>query len=740
MSDHGANVVRVIQDQAALLRDGGFRVWDRAKRVVHCPLQDEAQLAELIARADVLIEDYAPGSRPRQLAGEQLAGQNARLIVGSITGYGEAGPLRDEPAIDDLVLARLGVLAGLPGFREGPIHAAHPLPSVGAGLLAALGIAAALYAREETGVGRRVATSLVAGALLYHPKVIGEKLQPNVFQTNPFGSAPFYSVYECADGEWIQLGCVHPGFIAKAAELMGIGDVLADPVYGKGQSPQTADADRHLRKLVGEVMITRPSSAWTADFERLDIPFAPAQTNEDGMADPQVAHNNMLITLDDPVVGVIEAMGSPIKMSATPSMARGPRTDKLSAIAELPAVASPAVLPVGPKAGALPLAGIRVLEITNLIAGPIAGRLLADIGADVIKLEPPTGDISRPIGRTYFYSINYAKRSIAVDTGSDEGKAVVQRIARSCDVVLANLRPGATTRMGLGVDADPKIIETQISGYGLTGPYAHRPGIDPLAQSLIGLERAQGGTGNPPSFTSQLAPTDFTTGTMAALGTVLALFARRRRRATGQRIEVNLLDGGIVLSSEWFTRYDGRPPRPLADQGQHGPGPFHRLYACADGYIYVAADELDQRQAFCQMLGLSMPLTGSDDGNGVHPNDAAFARTAVAAMADLDCAAASRRLANAGIPFAPALPPESEVFFHDPHTELNGWSVTRPHPTAGALTAVCRYIKFDATPNVDILPTPLLGEHADAVLDEAGFARTEIDDLRRNGLIVTETP
>ena len=741
LADHGARVMRIIESATELHRDGGYRVWDRGKEAVHCPLCNEPQLGQLIARADIVIEDSGPQARPATLTAARLQAAHPQLIVCSLTAYGETGPLSDEPAIDDLVLARLGVLAGLPGFRDGPIHAAHPLPSVGAGILAALGIAAALYEREETGLGRHVETSLVAGALLYHPKVVGDHLKPHVFQTNPYGSAPFYSVYACADDNWLQLGCVHHGFIARAAELMGIGDVLSDPVYDGGHTPKTPEADAHLRQLVREVMLTRPSAEWIAEFEARDIPFARAQTNQDGMADPQVAHNAMLVACDDPEVGTIEMMGAPVKMSVTPSTVSGPRAAALLAMADvintLPPTPSPTVGDVQAK---LPLADVRVLEITNLIAGPIAGRLLADIGADVIKLEPPTGDISRPIGRTYFYSVNYAKRSIAVDTSKPDGKTIVQRIAGACDVLLANLRPGATERMGIGHAHEGDMVETQISGYGLTGPYAHRPGIDPLAQSLIGLERAQGGAGNPPSFTAQLAPTDFTTGSMAAFGTVLALYARRRGAAKGQRVEVNLLDGGIVLSSEWFTRYRGRPERPLADRGQHGPNPFHRLYACTDGYLYVAADTSAEQAAFISALALTDAPPNHDAGAG-HPNDTPFGMAAAAAFARLDREAASALLKEAQVAHAPAMAPESTIFFDDPHTALNGWSVTQRHPSAGSLTAVCRYLKFNGASDKtdDIHPTPLLGQQTDAILQEAGFSDAEIAQVRADDLVFTRT-
>src|SRR4029450_11552955 len=147
-----------------------------------------------------------------------------------------------------------------------------------------------------------------------------------------------------------------------------------------------------------------------------------------------------------------------------------------------------------------PLKGIRVLEITNLIAGPTAGRLLADLGADVIKFEPLDGDMSRPIGRTYFFNLNAHKRSMSVNTRTPEGKEVAQKVAATADVLLDNTQPGATERMGIGPEVlktlNPHIIETHVTGYGWRGPYAHRPGIDPLAQALMGLQRAQGGPGN----------------------------------------------------------------------------------------------------------------------------------------------------------------------------------------------------------------------------------------------------
>ncbi|MBT5810821.1 MAG: hypothetical protein HOI19_10630, partial [Rhodospirillaceae bacterium] len=478
LSDHGARVIRVIDKGVSPIRDGGFVIWDRGKECVALNLSERSgDYRTLVAGADVLVEDFAPNSSRQNLVDRDwLADVNGRMINCSITAYGKRGPLKDEPPVDDLVLARMGVMGGMPGFRPAPVHIAHPLPSVGAAMFANLGIAASLLARETTGRGRSVETSLMAGALLFHPKVTGENVARHVFQTHPSGSAPFYSIYECSDGNYVQLGCVHVRFMGVAAELMGIGDLVAEPRFDGGRGG-TAENEAELRDVLTRVMKTRTSPEWCEAFEAADVPFAPAGVTEDGMADPQVAHNNMVVTLDDPERGPVLQMGVPIMFGETPGKVRGPRAVEAKDASSVDLPPLPKAASRSDKLDPPPLDGVRILEITNLIAGPTGGRLLADLGADVIKFEPPTGDLSRPIGRTYFYNVNFNKRSVSVDTKTDDGKDVVQRIAASADALLANLRPHATERMGIGAAINPNLIETHLTGYGWTGPYSHRPGI-----------------------------------------------------------------------------------------------------------------------------------------------------------------------------------------------------------------------------------------------------------------------
>jgi crotonobetainyl-CoA:carnitine CoA-transferase CaiB-like acyl-CoA transferase len=772
LCDHGARVMRVVDVHDTAPRRGGYLVWDRGKeclqldlsRIAPPPQADPSVgtaeqttsedpttvYARLLRGADVLIEDFSPASgRQALVRADWLAALNPRLVHCSITAYGKHGPYRDEPPIDDLIMARAGILASQPGFRPGPVHIVHPLPSVGAALLAAQGVAAALLAREKTGLGRTVETSLLAGALLYHPKVTGENLAPHTFQTNPAGSAPFYSLYECADGIWMQLGCVHEAFIATAAAVMGIAAVLGDPRYGSGRLPKTPEADQELRAIVAQAIRARPYEEWAELFETADVPFAKVRTTEESMDDPQVRVNAMVVELHDPEVGPIAQMGVPVQLSGTPGQIKGPRLLPSPApghwLAEggEPRPSSPKYQPSAEPFDP-PLKGVKVLEITNLIAGPTAGRLLADLGADVIKMEPLDGDISRPIGRTYFFNLNLNKRSLSVNTRTPEGKQIAQRVAAMADVLLANLRPHATERMGIGPEVlrqlNPRLIETHVTGFGWTGPYAHRPGIDPLAQALMGLSRAQGGPENPPVFHSQLAPTDFTAGAMGALGTILALLARERTGVV-QRVDTNLLNGGIVLSSEWFTRYAGKPLRRLADKGQYGLDACYRLYAVSDGWLYVVAETPEVRRALCRALGGDELLRAHADAVAAHDaTDPALAQALMERFAGLSVAESLRRLQAAGVPCAPALDGQSEVFLNDPHAAANAMVAAYQHPILGRMRVARHYVRFGHTQILRGRPTPLLGEHTREVLHEVGFPEGAIAEFYGKGVVKTEEP
>ena len=545
LADNGARVVRIACcDEDVVRTPGIFAVYDRGKEVLRSdPGASPEAVRELCAEADVVLDDFAPSSSLRARLGiDGLRSGNERLVHCSITAYGSDGPLKDEPADYDLVAARTGILASQPSYRGGPIHVVHPVAYVGAGMLAALGICAAIYRREKTGHGSRVETSLMAGALLYTPKAVNDAIPTRSALPSPQGGGPFYSVFECADGEWLQIGCIHSGFVDLASAVIGVADVIAsNPEFGDGRWPATEDARGRLFDIVADRIRTRPSDEWIEELWAADVPCDLVRSAQEAMSDEQIVHDGLVRQLDDPILGDTAMMGLPIKLTQTPGRIRSPRTDHhLTAIDDLHRRSGEGTSPRAPTRGRnpedtnartgashssllsthsssdLPLSGVRIMEMTNVIAGPVAGRLLADLGAEMVKFESLDGDISRPAGGAGFISYNTNKLSVSVNTRTDEGKEVARRLASTADAILANMRPGATDRMGLDSvtleELNPGLIQSHVTAYGWDGPYSHRPGVDPIAQAITGLQHAQGGYDSPPVYLGVLAPCDYTGG------------------------------------------------------------------------------------------------------------------------------------------------------------------------------------------------------------------------------------
>ena len=741
LTDNGARVVRVaFRDEDVLRRPDIFAVYDRGKDVVRLdPDTSFETLGDMCADADVVIDDLVPSSLLRaQLGLDDLSSEHRTLVHCSITAYGADGPLKDEPADHDLVAARTGILASQPSYRGGPVHVVHPVAYVGAALIAALGICAALYRREKTGIGARVETSLMAGALLYTPKAMSEAIPVRNVLPSPQGGGPFYSVFECADGEWLQIGCIHSGFVDLASAVIGVaGAIASNPEFGDGRWPATEDARKRLFDMVADEIRTRPSDEWIKELWAADVPCDLTRSAQHALSDPQIIHDGLVHSVDDPALGSTEMMGLPIKLTLTPGRIRAPRpTQSISAKDAQPRSSGEGLDPQptrhsresgNPWAGDgdrphLPLSGVRIMEMTNVIAGPVAGRLLADLGAEMVKFESLDGDISRPAGGAGFISYNTNKLSVSVNTRTDEGKEVARRLAATSDAILANMRPGATDRMGLDSatlkDLNPDLIESHVTAYGWDGPYSHRPGVDPIAQAITGLQHAQGGYDGPPVYLGALAPCDYTGGALGALATVLALVARERH-GIAQRVNTSLLAAGALVCVDGFMRYEGMSPRPLPDSDQYGVGPLRRVYRTSDGWIAVAADLPETSDALTW-------LTSSDQAE----------RT----FADMTVSEALETLASRSIPCAPVVHDYVSGFFTDPQAEANRMMTEFDHPTVGTVKLSGNLVSFDGFTTLPGRPTPLLGQHTSEVLAELGYTPDQIDELYELGVVKTEAP
>ncbi|MFK4547891.1 crotonobetainyl-CoA:carnitine CoA-transferase CaiB-like acyl-CoA transferase [Streptomyces tendae] len=389
------------------------------------------------------------------------------------------------------------------------------------------------------------------------------------------------------------------------------------------------------------------------------------------------------------------------------------------------------------------LAGYRVLDCSIAMAGPFAAQRLGDLGADVVKVEPVTGEWQRHAAaggaagnriNVSFLSLNRNKRSLAVDLKDPAGKEVLRRLVAGADVFLQNYRPGVADRLGVDYASlaaiNPSLVYVSISGYGEDGPYAQRPGQDLLLQAMSGAMLSSGRSGEAPRAAGQYL-VDAVTASTAFEG-VLAALLHRERTGEGQLVTVNMLDAVTTLQMQELSVHTvgGLPQTRSAEPHAHVyiRSPYG-AFQTSDGYLVLAFPPLKK---LGEILGEDSFLSMEDEEHGWTHRDEIFARTAARLLTRpsrhwLDAFAA------AGIWAGPVYGYADLV--QDPQIRHNGTFVTYDHPTEGRVTVPGFPYKFSATPPRVDRGAPLIGEHTREVLTEAGLAEREIEELFATGAV-----
>ena len=390
------------------------------------------------------------------------------------------------------------------------------------------------------------------------------------------------------------------------------------------------------------------------------------------------------------------------------------------------------------------LNGIRVLDVTQVMAGPYCAMLLCDLGADVIKVEvPPGGDASRRMAGARgsdspaFNAVNRGKRSIVVNMKTAAGREIVLRLADGADVLIENARPGVMARRGLGYDdlkaVNPALIYASISGYGQTGPHGARGGFDLVAQGVSGIMSVTGEPDGAP-VKAGIPLTDLGAGLFAASG-ILAALHYRTRTGEGQHVDTSLVEAGVALSVWEATEYfsSGRAPQPMGSA--HRMSAPYQAVACADGYVTIGAanDRLFER--LCRLLG--HPEWTSDPD---YADDTARVANRQALAELIEVVTRTRARAHwlalfeeHGVPCGP-INTYAEVF-QDEQISARDMVLETDHPTLGRLRTLGSPLKMSRTPPRPGRPAPLLGQHTDEVLREAGYAPGDLTALRTAGVI-----
>ena len=677
---------------------------DRGKTVLRREATGAPEVDRLRARADVLVIDESPGQLARGRTLRPAPELDQGLIRVWMPPYGGDGEWADLPD-DPLLLAALGGLADHhPATRDVPVAPVVPTTAYVHGALGATAAVVGLLERQRHGRVRSVTVSGLHAAAAQMATIMAKGLDVEVFSPGKaLRAGPNFRLYQAADATWFILAALTPEMFVQALSALDHLEVLLLPeVDGDPSRVLIPAVGALVGRSLDQLFATRPRQHWLDVLSGAAIPCAPVATRADWTRSEIAQVNNAFTTERDAVLGTVTLPDVPVALSATPGRSRplpaGPPADAETVWPVAPRDRFPAAPSSEP-----PLGGIRVVDMATFLAAPFAASVLADHGAEVIKLEPPRGDPYRAYSIA-FLAVNQRKRGLALDLKAPGGRSAFLRLLRGCDVLIENLRPGYLERLGLPAEvmrsARPDLIHCSVSAYGHSGPLAGAPGFDPIFQALSGLATAQGGAGEP--VTTSMAPHDTAAGSLAALGIVTSLFVRERH-GIGQQVLTSLARAASFLQSVELTTYKGRGDAAVGGTDFPGPSAWRRYYRCADGWIAVAAKTPDAVTALLGVLGLA-PGSAED----------AAANLIAGALATLTGADALAALGSAGVPACPV--PDRKHELDDPFLVANRFSHVVTDPQFGRIRLVSGYADWAPAGPPPAAASFQVGEHTAELL------------------------
>jgi crotonobetainyl-CoA:carnitine CoA-transferase CaiB-like acyl-CoA transferase len=781
MADNGAQATKIEPPGGDPFRYlSGYRIWNRGKRSAILDLKDPSahrQFLALVARADVLIESFSPGTTKRLgIEYDALAESNPRLVYCSITGYGTDNPDSGRPGFDALVAARTGhqwesrgVLGGttarLSGTRPifpdlevpldrwegpprlGPMFGGVPWPSIGAAHIAHLSISAGLRARQIIGRGQHIETSLLRGALASgaFSWVRAEHADAPGYESWLHDPRATKGYFKCADGRWVHQWTPVPGFLAAASgDRLKVNDDVRARLREDRVGVIAAELP-HLQAVLDEFIETYarfPSADWEAAAAEAGISVQTVRSPEEALQDPLLLADGCVVELEDPELGPLRQIGRLYRFGNCSWQVTGPppspgqhTADVLAEIgAETPA-------PV-PPAGSLrhPLEGIRVIDFSLAVAGPFGAQLLAELGADVIKVN----SVSRPGLNAQMHGMcERSKRSIAIDLKDPEGIDIFHRLVAGADVVHTNIRQAAVARLGLDYESlrrvNPAIIYCHTRGHE-DGPRKNLLGHDQSAAAIAGVSWLEGGVddGGTPHWPS-VSIGDTGNGFLWATAVVQALY-HRDRTGEGQMVDTAIVNTHLLNASMAWMSPDGSSvaDRPKLDRMTLGFNALYRLYECSDGWLCVAAVTDDHWASLVRAIGHADLASDARfaTATGRRDHDQELGEIIASSFAVQPVELLSKTLDGLGVPCEVSSPDFILRFFDDPANSLRQWITTYNDPVGGTTTASGLLADFSETPGKIWGPPLVIGDHTRAILAEAGYEPERIDKLCAQGTVL----
>ena len=791
LADNGADVTRIERpgtDPFDGWLDG--KVYNRGKRSAVLDLTDTDDLArfrKLAANADVLIESFAPGVTQRLgVDYDTLSADNPRLVYCTVTGYGSESRFAGRPGIDQLVAARLGYqwetrawpgsaadhVAGVDLLgdstefseedkhwlkRHGPVVTATPSPSIAAAYLATLGISGALRAREHTGRGQHVETSLLQGIFHYqccawqrYEDDSNDGMLGSIMESSPgvgLMSGP-WSFYECADGNWVNNW---GGGGAGWAKVAGAGDELVGPTREELMASGSISAGRGspedtLRARMEVIPIFKkfPAAEWVRVAAEAGIAMQPVRAPEDSHADPALVKQGSIVEVEDPELGKLRQTGLAYRMHKTPghvrggAARRGEHTDAVKAEADAAPAPSPTPAPNGTQMRG-PLDGIRVLDLGVAVAGPWCGELLAQLGATLIKIDPPRQKFW--LATKMAKAVNRSKRHLALDIKQPGGAETIAELVKQADVFITNMRTQAASKLGLDYDSlsalNPGLVYCHTAGF--DDSRARLAGNDQVSNTLAGTCWEDGGmvNGGKPYFHSGSGG-DLGNGSLGAIAIVQALY-HRDKTGEGQELDTNIVNAGLFACARVYSGTDGtRFEHPSLDADLLGLSARYGVYECSGAEWLCLAALTD---AHWDGLTSVIPKLANDDrfatADSRKANDPALRNALEGEFAGDTADNWFRKLDAAGVPCEVSSIEFGQQVFDDAEMIDRELVVTREGQLRhGRVEMFGRLLNFSDT-KPDILGPPAEpGQHSREILREFGFDDDAIDKLVANSAVI----
>ena len=786
-ADFGADVIKVEPLSGDPYRqDPAWRQWNRGKKSITINLETTdgiRQLEKLITESDVFLHSFRP-DKTKQLGLEytKLKQLHPQLVYASLSGFGKQGPYQNYKAYEGIVAAKSGRFMSFAGQsrtqREGPHYSAVQVGSHGAGMALVRGICAALLLRNQTGIGQELETTIVQNMAQYDFRdvIIWQLMvtHPELFPEDPWGGmtrqpTPGYMPIRTKDGKWIQLANILDRPFHASIRALGLDHIYSESRFASAPM-LSAEAAEELREMILKSAQTRTMDEWMDLFLTVhtDVAAEPFMTAKEGLKHPQIVYNAHVQPVDDPELGEMLQLGPLARLTDTPGAIQGPAPTlgaNTNEILNRNHTSSPNNSGKDSGASVLPeytLEGITVLDLASVIAGPLACALLREMGARVIRIEPPDGDFGRKNQHGLLTQRTMAgTESISVDMKTPEGLKIVQELCSKADILVHNMRPGTTDRLGIGYEqvskTNPGMIYVYAGGYGDSGPYSHRPAMHPIPGAICGGAMAQLGRGVLPSEDAEMSMSELkdvarmlgranegnpdpNSSMVISAACLLGLYARQKT-GKGQYIVSTMIAANGYANADDFFDYKGKPDRHIPDGEGYGPHALYRLYRASSGWIFLACPLEEEWPQLCKALGMDELENDARFNSRVNrlENDALLVELLSKTFASRKASEWETILTQSDVACVETEDSGPYQFYtNDPQVEANDLTTTVDSVKWGSFWRHSPVIKFSDTRSTTGA-APLQGQHNESILRELGYSNAQIENFQAKNVLLAET-